>query len=380
MKPASLSLLSIVGGLVIALSSFQGDASEDATEHEASAHVPDAPHVRAPLNINLVIDEGTWLRAPGEEWFAAQAELDLERYSYDEDLGDEGGWKDARGAFELRYDEEEEEYAYWQWISAAQLTRGRQDFVQYCSSCHGFEGDGYGRSGQHLRPAPRSFLQKNFKFAKVISTLPSDAALMRLVKRGLAGTPMLPWDLSNEQLYDILQYIKSLSPPGEGWRDIFTEIGEVVESGEDPWQSDAKGALKRGELVYHEVASCYLCHPGYVTPTNLAALRGEDAGTKYRDTLTLPVLKESSYEVLGRPTKILPPDFTWHQMRAGTSTLDLFETIAAGIKGTAMPQWKDALSDRDIWALAHYVKGLIKKYKDQPTKRAAFMGGLRQGQ
>ena len=75
---------------------------------------------------------------------------------------------------------------------------------------HGMNGDGYGRAGQFLRPSPRSFLQGNFKFTKVLEQLPTDKALLDLIKRGLDGTPMYPWDLSDEVLLDIIQYIKSL--------------------------------------------------------------------------------------------------------------------------------------------------------------------------
>jgi hypothetical protein len=42
-----------------------------------------------------------------------------------------------------------------------------------------------------------------------------------------------------------------------------------------------------------------------------------------------------------------------------------------------MPQWKGALPDEDLWALAHYVEDLIVSYKDQHPERSAFMGGLR---
>ena len=45
--------------------------------------------------------------------------------------------------------------------------------------------------------------------------------------------------------------------------------------------------------------------------------------------------------------------------------------------GTAMPQWKGSIPDEDIWAMAHYVRDLIDKYKNKPAERARFMAGLR---
>ena len=41
--------------------------------------------------------------------------------------------------------------------------------------------------------------------------------------------------------------------------------------------------------------------------------------------------------------------------RSTTSTAP----IASGIGGTAMPTWKNVLPDRDLWAMAHYVRSLV---------------------
>ena len=342
---------------------------------------PPTPATDPSRDVSLEITEDVWLRAPGAEWFAARAEEDPGRFSFVAGAVDgNDAWVDSQNEYQFRMDPVEEEYAYWQFVSAERLTRGRRDYVQFCASCHGFEGDGLGRSGQHLRPPPRSFKQSNFKFTKVVANLPTDEALLDLVKRGLDGTPMLTWELSDEQLLDIIQYIKSLSPPEQGWRDVYVEIGDVVGTGDDPWSGRVSDARARGEQVYHDQANCHACHPGYVTSERLAEIRGDAPGTQYREDLSYPALKESNYHVREKQIYFLPPDFTWHQLRAGTSTKDLVETIAAGIKGTAMPQWKGALTDEDLWALAHYVEGLIVDYKDQPAARSRFMGGLRNDQ
>jgi len=367
-----------------ALSLFSSSAPQEddaqGAEHAAPA-ADERPHMRAPRGVSLTVSEGTWLRAPGEEGIEQQAEVEAGRWSYSEDaLDGEPGWIDSTGFVQLRYDAEEDIYAYWQWVGPEQLTRGRRDFVQFCSSCHGLEGDGYGRSGQWLRPSPRDFRQQNFKFTKVLANLPTDAALKKLIHRGLDGTPMLPWALSDEQLTDIVQYFKSLSPAGVAWRNPFLSIGDAVVAPPDPWGGREGYAVERGKKVYHGNAQCMLCHPGYVHPSELPALIGDPEGTRYRENLYLPVLKESEYTVLGEKVKILPPDFTFHTLRAGSTTQDLFETIAAGIKGTAMPAWKGALSDEDLWALAYYVESLITAYKDDPAARQGLMESLRADQ
>ncbi|MDG2148837.1 MAG: cytochrome c [Planctomycetota bacterium] len=354
--------------------------------HDSSASAPEGPHDRPPLDVVLDIHTDAWLRAPSEDWFEAQAELDPDRFSYVDDLLDidgdtEGGYQDKLGEYELRYDAEEDEIAYWQYISADRLTQGRRDYVQFCSSCHGFDGDGYGRSGQHLRPPPRNFTKPFYKFTKVPGhLLPSDESLILLVERGLNGTPMLPWALSRDQLNDIIQYLKSLSPEGVGWRDVYSEVGHIVESDGDPWTGREAEAIQAGQDVYHGTAKCYSCHPGYVTPEKLAEINGLPAGSMPRENFTYPIAKiTENYEVQGVPMLLLPPDFTWQDVRAGTTPLELFETIGAGIGGTAMPQWKGSLSDKDIWAMAYYVRSLIETYKGHPEKRAEFMSSLRTG-
>ncbi|GJM22966.1 MAG: hypothetical protein DHS20C15_28810 [Planctomycetota bacterium] len=360
-------------------------AYQDDDEH-ATAAVEHPPHTRAPGEIDVSITADDWVRAPGEDWFETMAEQFPDRFSYSEEAAEytdedgvgegdfEGGWIDAKGEYVFRYDIEEDEFAYWQKISAKRLTSGRTLFVQYCASCHGFTGDGYGRSAQHLRPPPRSFHQSNFKFTHVIAgNLPSDDALTELILNGLDGTPMYPWALQDNQVRDIVQYIKTLSPPERGWRDVYAEIADVVDIGEDPFANDPAAGAERGAEVYH-LRGCYNCHPGYLSPDEIAGI----AGNPPRDDFTYPkIVPDSGYEVLGYAVSILPPDFTWHTIRRGKTASDIAHTVAAGIGGAGMPQWKGSISDEEIWAMGHYVRSLIDDYHGQPAKRAAFMATLR---
>ena len=73
-----------------------------------------------------------------------------------------------------------------------------------------------------------------------------------------------------------------------------------------------------------------------------------------RADLYFPVAKDSDYGV-----KILPPDFTFNELRGGEALADIYRAIAAGIGGTAMPTWKNVLPDPDLWAMAHYVRSLV---------------------
>ncbi len=346
---------------------------EEHGEHPAEREY--GPHERAPHDIVLEVEHGEWLRAPGDDWFTSQPE----RFGERGEVEGRPAYEDANTGdlYVNRHDDVEDADAWYMRVSRDRLTRGRIDFVQYCASCHGFDGQGYGRSAQGLRPPPRDFTSGNFKFSKILVDLPTDEALVELIEKGLDGTPMLKWDIPRPMLMDIIQYIKSLSPPESAWRDVYSEIGDKVNMGEDPWESDPARGIKRGEKVYHNKGTCYACHPAYASQEKIREFRGDDDSINYRANLTYSELKESDYMVLGKQIFFFPPDFTWHQLRSGTSKRELAETIASGIKGTAMPQWKNAIPDEDIWAIAYYVHNLITEYKGQPSKRAAFFAPLR---
>jgi len=376
LRPATaLLLMAGLAGPLCASPQHSGSLSEDdhgnAEGHgKAAAAVVEGegPFARAPHDVPLVITAPANVVSPGEAFVDALAAKQPNRFRMDGEH-----WVDSAGEF--TWDDDEE--IYWQTIPADVLTRGRQDFVQFCASCHGLEGDGYGRSAQHLRPPPRSFKQSTFKFTKVPSDkLPNDDALVTLVRHGLGGTPMYPWAVSEERLHDIVQYIKSLSPEETGWRDAANEIGAVVETGADPWAGKEAQGVAAGEIAYHK-NGCYGCHPAYVTPAKLNEIRGVDKNTKYGADLSYPKLKkDSSYDVLGYKVAILSPDFTWQTMRYSGTPMEAFQTIAAGIGGAGMPTWKGAMPDEDLWAIAHYVRHLTDTYKDKPA-RAAFMAALR---
>jgi hypothetical protein len=178
---------------------------------------------------------------------------------------------------------------------------------------------------------------------------------------------------------------------------------------------------------------CASCHPNYATKEDVAAMTlrlKKFQVTSFRDDMYGGILKESEYRTTlyvtdepavakhgaksenkeqgehgkkdeatkaTKPAKYfavssLPPDFTRTPLRSGDDLEDLYRTIAAGVGGTAMPSWilTAAYTDpntgehwdaeKDIWALAHYVKSLVKlrdtkeadAFHDKLAHQAAF--------
>src|SRR5688572_4926949 len=100
-----------------------------------------------------------------------------------------------------------------QTIPAALLEEGRIAYQHYCRACHGDDGNGRGPAAAGLLPQPRDFTKGAFKFASVENgQLPTDADLKRIVKHGLGGTAMLPWDISDRELNAVIHYIKTFKP------------------------------------------------------------------------------------------------------------------------------------------------------------------------
>lgn len=257
------------------------------------------------------------------------------------------------------------------------LNRGREKYVMYCRQCHGDQGDGRGPAASGLRPPVRDFTQGLFKFAAVpAGELPHDADLVRIVRSGLHGTAMIPWDVPEEDLDAIIQYIKTLSPRWASGRP-----GPRILPTPDPFRGRADAGIQRGFNVYHGLAECWSCHAAYGTRAEIfeayRTMRGAGSAD-FRDDMYNPVLKDSQYRV-----NILPPEFLRDPVRSVRNTPaqcwvchrdegwswvernlrhheldDYYRIIAAGIGGTAMPAWRDSLPEEDIWAMAYYVRSL----------------------
>ena len=75
-----------------------------------------------------------------------------------------------------------------------------------CKQCHGEKGDGRGPLGGGLIPPPR-----NFTCGQTMNGLP-DGQLFWIIKKGSTGTGMMPFaGLPDEQVWQLIQYIRSLA-------------------------------------------------------------------------------------------------------------------------------------------------------------------------
>jgi mono/diheme cytochrome c family protein len=84
----------------------------------------------------------------------------------------------------------------------ADVARGRQIFVKYCSGCHGAQGQGDGYP--LLGPEPANLTSP-------ATTERTDEDLLRTIHEGKPNMPNWKYRLSPQDSKDVLAYIRSLS-------------------------------------------------------------------------------------------------------------------------------------------------------------------------
>ena len=68
--------------------------------------------------------------------------------------------------------------------------------------------------------------------------------------------------------------------------------------------------------------------------------------------------------------KVLPPDFTYHELRSITDVPLIVQRLMYGVTGSGMPGWKDVVTDDELWALAYYVDSLSGLKTNLPERKA----------
>lgn len=92
----------------------------------------------------------------------------------------------------------------------AAIHRGTIVFRNYCALCHGLDADGQGRAARIYNPKPANLRQSAM----------TDANKERIIRQGgkkLGRSEFMPpWgeELTNEQIVDVVRYLRSIVPPG----------------------------------------------------------------------------------------------------------------------------------------------------------------------
>lgn len=258
-------------------------------------------------------------------------------------------------------------------VSASTLNLGYTTYVEYCIQCHGMSGKGDGPSSKGLLPPPRDFTQGLYKFGWVpYGELPHDEDFARIIRGGLKGTAMLPWDISDERLNAVIQYIKTFAP--QTWEGKDKAPGTKFDLPRDPFGDTYEHiAIEKGRKVYHVTAACTQCHRAYATKAEIQGWATELKATVDTSAPDYYQVKPQDGEY---NYKVLPPDFTYHPLRSITDVPSIVQRLMYGVTGSGMPGWKDVVQDDELWALAYYVRSLQNTGADL-SKRNEMMDKLK---
>ena len=139
-------------------------------------------------------------------------------------------------------------------LAAAALLGGVLWGTRTSVECHGATGKGDGASAAYLVPRPRDFTAGKYKIRSTESgSVPSDDDLIASVRRGLYATAMPGWDriLSDGDITDVVQYVKSLSPQFASQPPRPIALGDGLPS--------SPASIARGQQAYDKL-QCGKCH------------------------------------------------------------------------------------------------------------------------
>jgi putative heme-binding domain-containing protein len=221
----------------------------------------------------------------------------------------------------------------------AEIEAGGRLYTSNCTGCHGPEGDGVGGI---------NFSQGKFRRAA------SDDDLLRIISRGIPGTPMAPSGMSESQIGQIVGYLRSMTAGGDA-----------------PTGGDAA----RGKSIVESKGQCLTCHTIGVNGLH-AGPALTDIGAQRRAVDLMRSLVEPSAEIRpenrtirvtmrdGRTLsgRFLNQDTFSVQLIDATDKLMSIDKAAIRestlLATSPMPSFKDKLSAQELADVVSYLASL----------------------
>lgn len=237
------------------------------------------------------------------------------------------------------------------------VTKGKEAYERYCSSCHGADGRGDGPVAQFMVVKPRDYTKGLFKLKTTNdATLPTDMDIFRSITVGFPPYGMPDFHHLDETTRWALAYtVKDL------YRDALEKkyrqknysakkLEKIITSKLTPGKGVVIGQppavtpelLMRGKFLFEKTLDCKKCH----------GIDGHGDGPSANE------LKDE----WGYP--VTPRDFGLGKayFKGGAGVTDVARTISVGIAGTPMPSSVASLKDgNDLWAIAYHVVTLTDK-------------------
>ena len=229
----------------------------------------------------------------------------------------------------------------------ASVERGKVVYKEYCSQCHGADGNGDGPAASGLNPKPAAHSKMAFE------KLPTEY-LYNVIYHGgrsVGKSPNMPyWGLTIGQqgVADVMAYLKvtfkgvpqlAEADKGDGPGGVCPQPRKTARAPgkfrkmQNPLSSTADN-IKAGETLFQQTAqpiACMNCHGN----------KGDGQGP------------------MGAALSPLPRNFTCGETMNQLADGQLYWVIKKGSAGTGMMAFP-GLSDSQIWQLIHYIRSLSK--------------------
>jgi mono/diheme cytochrome c family protein len=254
--------------------------------------------------------------------------------------------------------------------NADELAEASKLYRRHCSNCHGLTGDGRAPAGLFVYPHPRDFRLGLTKFGGTADGTPTRNELFRIIKSGIAGTSMPPFQLLDDRTVQLLvgstihlslrgeveaKLIAGLlgdDPPD----DLNTEANRLLDRAIDRWwnakEIDPPTAvppldadrIRRGEQLFTSAKTgCSSCHVDY------------GRQDRYR------------FDAWGTAAKVA--NLADRELRGGSDPAVVHRRIRLGIPAVGMPALP-TLTDDEIWDLTAFVLALPKPMMQPEDVRA----------
>jgi putative heme-binding domain-containing protein len=222
----------------------------------------------------------------------------------------------------------------------AEVEAGGRVYSSTCSGCHGPDGDGV---------AGINFSQGKYRRAG------TDDDLVRIIVRGIPGTPMPPTGMSEGQAATVVAYLRSIA----------TTAGEAP----------AGGDALRGRAVAGGKGQCLTCHSiagngGHAGPA-LSDIGAQRRAVELMQSLVVP---GSEVRPENRAVRVVMKDgriITGRFLNQDTFTIQLIDSNdkllsldkssvreSSLLTTTVMPSFKDKLSAQDLADVVAYLSSL----------------------
>ncbi len=221
----------------------------------------------------------------------------------------------------------------------AQREAGRVLYNEFCSQCHGENGDGQGYATPYLNPQPRDFTLGVYKIRATPSgALPTDEDMHKQIRQGMPYTSMIGWpDFSDEEVTNIIYHLKTFTA---NFEDLYY-YDPPIDIADPPAYTAA--SVELGREVYFRM-ECNKCHG--------EEGRGDGGST--------PTLKDDA----GNSIRSVDMTKRW-VYRGGPTREDIYRTFSTGMNGTPMPSYDESLKEDERWQLVDFIYSLGES--DEPN-------------